>query len=206
MPFFGNSCLLFTASTTPNFVARPIVGWLLFIGRSNFGVDENSEGGDGRDSNHVGGNSGGSTKINDGGDRLLAGGGKFDGGGDGVGKFAGGGGGKMLLSSSSFLLFKASSLDCISKPFIFGALLRSLLLISFFPTSISLNKLPIIGFCASKVEISMKTNSKGFSLLNMFLAIGSSFCLTLALFNLFLVTDILMPSCIHFPKSLVARR
>ena len=58
-----------------------------------------------------------------------------------------------------------------------GALLMRSLAISFLPTASSLNKEPTIGFLASNVEMSSKTNSSGFSLLAIILLIGSSFCL-----------------------------
>ena len=46
-----------------------------------------------------------------------------------------------------------------------GPFFISSLAISFFPTSSSLSKEPIIGFLASNVEISAKTNSSGSCLL-----------------------------------------
>ena len=49
--------------------------------------------------------------------------------------------------------------DCL------GPFLISLLAISFFPTSSSLSKEPIVGFSTSNVEISPKTNSSGYCLL-----------------------------------------
>ena len=49
------------------------------------------------------------------------------------------------------------------------------------PLSSSLSKDPTIGFSASKVDISSNISSSGFCLLKIFLFIGSSICLKLAL-------------------------
>ena len=77
-----------------------------------------------------------------------------------------GNGGKnlLLLLLLSLLLTFLNALihNLISKVLTVGALLNDLLKISFFPTSISQTKEQITGFCASKVEVSLKSNSIDF--------------------------------------------
>ena len=82
-----------------------------------------------------------------------------------------------------------------------GALLMRSLAISFLPTVSSLNKKSTIGFLASNVEMSSKTNSSGFCLLAIILLIGSSFCLKFALLILSFVTQWLMPVWVPLAKS-----
>ena len=89
----------------------------------------------------------------------------------------------LLLFSNSDLSFNLFNLPLIIKsvPGGLGAFFKSSLATSFFPTSGSFSKEPTTGFSASNVEISSKTSSIGFCLLRIFLLIGSSFCLKLAL-------------------------
>ena len=102
----------------------------------------------------------------------------------------------------SFSLF---SLFCIRKsnPGGPGAFFYQITSYIFFPTSSSLGKESMIGFSVSNVETSSDINLKGFRLLKIFLLIGSSFYLKLAL--LILVTYWLMSVCMYFAKSLVAK-
>ena len=86
-----------------------------------------------------------------------------------------------------------------------GAFFISSLAISFFPISIPFNKEQTIGFSATNVEVSSKASSNGFYLLIIFLLIGSSFCLKLALLILPFVTQLLLSVSIPFVNSLVAR-
>ena len=73
----------------------------------------------------------------------------------------------MLLSFGSGLYFNLFNLFLMTKsiPGGLGPFFISSLAISFFPTSSSLSKEPIVGFLASNVEISPKTNSSGSCLL-----------------------------------------
>ena len=77
----------------------------------------------------------------------------------------GGGNLPLLLFLLNLLLSfcNASSLFYILKstPGV-GAFLTRSLAISFFPMSSSCKKDPTIGFCASKVEMSLNTSSRGF--------------------------------------------
>ena len=68
----------------------------------------------------------------------------------------------LLLLSLLLTFLNALSHNLISKTLTVGALWNDLLKISFFLTSISQTKEPITGFCASKVEVSLKSNSIDF--------------------------------------------
>ena len=122
-----------------------------------------------------GGDGGGSGRI-----RLL------NVGGDGGGK-----GAPLLLSMLTLLLHfrNASNVFCISKstPGL-GAFSISSFTRSFFSMSSSRSNNPTTGFCASKVEMYSNPSSKGFWRRKIFFAIGSNFCLKLALLSLSLVT------------------
>ena len=72
--------------------------------------------------------------------------------------------------------------------------------------SSSSNNEPAIEFGTSKVEMSLNTSSSGFCLRKIFLAIGSNFCLKLALLSLSHVTYKFISSCKPLAKSLVAKR
>lgn len=70
----------------------------------------------------------------------------------------------------------------------------------FFSLPISLIREPIKGFQTSNTEMSLKINSRGFCLRIMFLAIGSSLGLKLALFRVLRVTYKLISSCVCLPS------
>ena len=63
----------------------------------------------------------------------------------------------------------------------------SSMVMTFLPTLSSLSSERTIGFSVSNVETSSKASSIGFCLLMIFLAIGSNFCLKLALLIMSLV-------------------
>ena len=99
-----------------------------------------------------------------------------------------GGGDKPSLFSLVF--FRSFGLFCIRRSILAGRstfFIRSLVL-SLLLTLSCLSGVPTIGFLASNVETSSKTSLIGFFLLIIFLAIGSSFCLKLALLILSAVT------------------
>ena len=130
----------------------------------------------------------GSRNLPDGGDTNGGAGGGPDGSchekeGGGCGGADGGGEILLLLSFGSGLSFNLSNLFLMAKstPGGLGNFFISSLAISFFPTSRSFSKEPTIGLSASNVEIFSKTRLSGFCLLKIFLLIGSSFCLKLAL-------------------------
>ena len=154
----------------------------------------------------------GSTNLLDGGGKNGGAGGDPNGGLGGWepnygGRGGDGGGDKLKLSSSSF----GSGLFLIffwwQNPLLVALVLFliSSLAMSFFPASSSFSSDLTIGFLASNVEISSKTSSSGFCVLKIFLLIGSNFCLKLALLILSFFTYWLMPVCMPFSKSLVAR-
>ena len=77
-----------------------------------------------------------------------------------------------------------------------GDFLIKSLFVLLFPKSISCNKVPMTGFCSSKLATSLNNRARGFSVLPTLFSIGSSLRHKLAWLCLPLVTQRSMSDCI----------